>query len=91
MRSSTQTGYLNENVVTQGNEFFPDEFGVGRRQLVILAKSTVNKILFKHHKGAHVAIGVEFVEMGKHKLLLQEKELSFQQVTSPPSFLNVWN
>ena len=64
VRSSTATGYLGEDVVTQGNEFFPDEFGVGGRQLVILGKATVNKILFKHQRGVQLAVGVEYVKDG---------------------------
>jgi len=64
VRSSTATGYLNEKVVTQGNEFHPDEFGVGRRELVILTKSTVNKILFLEKRGLNIAVGVEFVRNG---------------------------
>ena len=64
VRSSTATGYLNENIVTQGNEFHPDEFGVGKRKLVILAKKTVNKILFKQKRGVNIAVGVEFVRNG---------------------------
>ncbi|MGM0878996.1 MAG: GMC family oxidoreductase [Bacillota bacterium] len=63
-RSSTTTGYLNENIVTQGNEFHPDEFGIGRRKLVISAKTTVNKILFKQRKGVNIAVGVEYVRNG---------------------------
>lgn len=64
VRSSTATGYLNENIVTQGNEFHPDEFGVGRRQLTIFAKTTVNKILFKQKRGVNIAVGVDFVRNG---------------------------
>ncbi len=64
IRSSTATGYLNENIVTQGNEFHPDEFGVGKRKLVLFAKTTVNKILFKSKRGVHTAVGVEFVRNG---------------------------
>ncbi|MFP7295595.1 GMC family oxidoreductase [Neobacillus niacini] len=63
-RSSTATGYLNESIVTQGNEFNPDEFGVGKRRLAIFAKTTVNKILFKKNKGSMIAIGAEFVRDG---------------------------
>lgn len=58
VRSSTATGYLNENIVTQGNESNPDEFGIGRRKLVIFAKTTVDKILFKEKKGDRIAVGV---------------------------------
>ena len=47
MRSSTATGYLNKNIVTQGNENESDEYGVYGRKLVIFTKSTVNKVLFK--------------------------------------------
>jgi choline dehydrogenase len=64
VRSSTATGYLNGNIVTQGNQFHPDEFGIGRRKLVIFAKTTVNKILFKQRKGVNIAVGVEFVRDG---------------------------
>lgn len=64
VRSSTTTGYLNENIVTQGNEFHPDEFGIDQRKLVIFAKTTVNKILFKQKKGINTAIGVKFVRNG---------------------------
>jgi len=64
IRSSTATGYLNKNIVTQGNEFCPDEFGIGRRKLAIFAKTTVNKILFKQKKGVNIAVGVEYVRDG---------------------------
>ncbi|WP_308160465.1 MULTISPECIES: GMC family oxidoreductase [unclassified Bacillus (in: firmicutes)] len=64
VRSSTATGYLNANIVTQGNEFDPDEFGIGRRKLVILAKTTVNKILFKQKERDTIAVGVEYVRDG---------------------------
>ncbi|WP_409275891.1 GMC family oxidoreductase [Neobacillus sp. SCS-31] len=65
IRSSTATGYLNEHIVTQGNEFNPDEIGVGRRKLAILTKTTVNKILFTENEGIPVARTVEFVRDGK--------------------------
>lgn len=65
IRSSTATGYLNEHIVTQGNEFNPDEIGVGRRKLAILAKSTVNKIIFIENAGIPIARTVEFVRDGK--------------------------
>ncbi|MEH6850973.1 GMC family oxidoreductase N-terminal domain-containing protein, partial [Bacillus pseudomycoides] len=45
VRSSTATGYLNDNIVSQGDPFRPDGFGVDGRKLVILAETTVNKIL----------------------------------------------
>jgi choline dehydrogenase len=64
IRSSTATGYLNANIVTQGNEFYPDEFGIDKRKLVIFTKTTVNKILFHSKRGVHTAIGVEFVRGG---------------------------
>lgn len=64
VRSSTATGYLNENVVTQGDEFQPDEVGIGGRKLFILAKTTVNKILFKKKDGVQTAVGVEYVKDG---------------------------
>lgn len=63
-RSSTATGYLNESIVTQGNEFHPDEFGVGKRKLVIFGKTTVNKVLFMKKKGRMIAVGVEYVKNG---------------------------
>ncbi|OCA91478.1 oxidoreductase [Bacillus sp. FJAT-27225] len=65
IRSSTATGYLNENIVTQGDEFDPDEIGVGSRKLAILAKSTVNKIIFSEDEDVPVARSVEFVKDGK--------------------------
>ncbi|RDU38707.1 GMC family oxidoreductase [Neobacillus piezotolerans] len=65
IRSSTATGYLNEHIVTQGNEFNPDEIGIGRRKLAILAKSTVNKIIFIENAGIPLARTVEFVRDGK--------------------------
>lgn len=64
VRSSTATGYLNENIITQGNQFCPDEFGIGQRKLVIFAKTTVNKILFEQKNGDYLAVGVEFVRDG---------------------------
>lgn len=65
VRSSTATGYLNRKIVTQGNEFHPDEVGIGQRKLEILAKTTVNKILFENDRGVQIAVGVEFVRNGK--------------------------
>ncbi|HDR3650527.1 GMC family oxidoreductase [Bacillus sp. SM-B1] len=64
VRSSTATGYLNENIVTQGNESHPDEFGVDQRKLVIFTKTTVDKILFKEKRGTSIAIGVQYVRNG---------------------------
>ncbi|HZG17716.1 MAG TPA: GMC family oxidoreductase [Candidatus Bathyarchaeia archaeon] len=64
VRSSTATGYLNRQIVTQGDEFHSDEFGVGGRKLVIYAKTTVNKIIFKKKAGANIAVGVDFVRDG---------------------------
>ncbi|KAA0766458.1 GMC family oxidoreductase [Bacillus sp. SH5-2] len=64
VRSSTATGYLNEQIVSQGDQIHPDEFGVDGRKLVILAKTTVNKILFKKKNGVNIAVGVEFVKDG---------------------------
>ncbi|SYX86884.1 GMC family oxidoreductase [Paenibacillus alvei] len=63
-RSSTATGYLNESIVTQGDEFHPDEFGVGRRKLTIFGKTTVNKILFKQKNCQMIASGVQYVRNG---------------------------
>lgn len=73
VRSSTATGYLNDQIVTQGNEFQSDEFGIGRRKLTILAKTTVNKIKFKKKKGLHVAVAVEFVKDGLSKVMYARK------------------
>ncbi|WP_129730492.1 GMC family oxidoreductase [Ectobacillus funiculus] len=73
IRSSTATGYLNENIVKQGNEFRPDEFGINKRKLSILAKTTVNKILFQKRKGVHIAVGVEFVRNGVSERALARK------------------
>ncbi|MFJ8235441.1 GMC family oxidoreductase [Ureibacillus sp. NPDC094379] len=64
VRSSTATGYLGSDVVTQGNEIMSDEFGVGKRKLTIFTKTTVNKILFEEQKGVQVAVGVEYVKNG---------------------------
>ncbi|MDC2864322.1 GMC family oxidoreductase [Bacillus sp. BP-3] len=64
VRSSTATGYLNDNIVSQGDPFRPDGFGVDGRKLVILAETTVNKILFKEIQGLNIAVGVEFVKNG---------------------------
>lgn len=63
-RSSTATGYLNKYIVTKGNEFQSDEFGVGKRKLSIFAKTTVNKILFKKKNCQMIAIGVEYIKNG---------------------------
>lgn len=65
VRSSTATGYLNRKIVTQGNEFRPDEVGIGERDLVIMTKTTVNKVLFKQNGKIQIAVGVEFVRNGK--------------------------
>jgi len=65
VRSSTATGYLNRKIVTQGNEFRPDEVGIGERDLVIMTKTTVNKVLFKQNGEIQIAVGVEFVRNGK--------------------------
>ncbi|WP_442598626.1 GMC family oxidoreductase [Neobacillus sp. D3-1R] len=73
VRSSTATGYLNENVVTHGNEFHPNEWGIGRRKLVILAKTTVNKILFKRKGDINIAVGVKFVRNGVSKKAFARK------------------
>jgi choline dehydrogenase len=64
VRSSTATGYLNEEIVTQGNEFYPDEYGVDGRDLLILAKTTVDNIIFHRKKGQNIAVGVRFVRDG---------------------------
>ena len=72
-RSSTATGYLNEGIVSQGDQFNPDEFGIGRRKLLILAKTTVNKILFKKKRGVHIAIGVDFVRNGVSQRMYARK------------------
>ena len=64
VRSSTATGYLNENIVTQGDQWNPDEYGIGKRKLAILGKTTVNKVLFKQRGGVQTAVGVDFVRNG---------------------------
>jgi choline dehydrogenase len=73
VRSSTATGYLNDQIVTQGNEFHSDEFGVGKRKLTILAKTTVNQILLKKKKGFQVAVGVEFIKDGVTQVVFARK------------------
>jgi choline dehydrogenase len=73
VRSSTATGYLNNQIVTQGNEFHSDEFGIGKRKLTILAKTTVNKILFHKKKRFHVAVGVEFIKNGVTQVMYARK------------------
>ena len=73
VRSSVATGYLNSHVVTQGNQFDSDEFGVNGRRLVILAKTTVNKILFKHKHGTKIAVGVEFIKDGVSQNMFARK------------------
>lgn len=59
--------------MTQGDEFDPDEFGIGRRKLAILAKTTVNKILFEQNGGVQVAVGVEFVRNGRSQRAFARK------------------
>lgn len=73
VRSSTATGYLNRKIVTQGNQFHPDEIGIGRRKLQILAKTTVNKILFKQKNGVKIAHSVEFVRDGVSQIAFARK------------------
>lgn len=73
VRSSTATGYLNDQIVTQGNEFQSDEFGIGKRKLTILAKTTVNKILFQKKKRFQVAVGVEFIKNGVTQAMFARK------------------
>ncbi|MFK9094134.1 GMC family oxidoreductase [Bacillus salipaludis] len=73
VRSSTATGYLNKHIVTQGDELEPDEFGIGRRKLMILAKTTVNKILFEQNGDVQIAVGVEFVRNGKSQKAFSSK------------------
>jgi choline dehydrogenase len=73
VRSSTATGYLNRKIVTQGDEFFPDEVGVGRRKIIILAKTTVNKILFEKDGKSLVATAVDFVRNGKRNKAYAKK------------------
>lgn len=73
VRSSTASGYLNENIVTQGDQFQPDEFGIGLRKLTIFAKTTVNKILFKQKNGNNIAVGVEFVRDGESQRAFAQK------------------
>jgi len=73
LRSSTTTGYLNRNIVTQGDQFNPDEIGVRRRKLVILAKTTVNKIRFRRKAGTYVADGVDYVRNGSSQRAIARK------------------
>ncbi|MCC8434574.1 GMC family oxidoreductase [Brevibacillus sp. M2.1A] len=73
IRSSTRAGYLNNQIVTQGNEFQPDEFGIGGRKLVIFGKTTVNKILFASKKNVQTAVGVEFVRNGVTQIAYAKK------------------
>lgn len=72
-RSSTATGYLNSNILTQGNQLNPYGFGIGNRKLVIFAKTTVNKILFKERNGIQVAVGVEYVKDGVSQIVFARK------------------
>jgi len=72
-RSSTSTGYLNQAIVTQGNEFEPDEFGVGKRKLVILAKTTVDKVVFKKINRQMIANGVKYVRDGISNIAFARK------------------
>ncbi len=89
VRSSTATGYLNEKIVTQGNEFSPYEVGVDKRKLIILAKTTVNKILFEEDGCCQVAVGVTFVRNGKSKVAYAKKGIIICAGNFPPLFYNV--
>ena len=51
MRESSATAYLGPEVITQGNEICPD--GVGRN-ILLLSKCTVNKVLFKNKTASKV-------------------------------------
>jgi choline dehydrogenase len=73
VRSSTATGYLNNNIISQGNQLNPYGFGVGNRKLVIFAKTTVNKILFKERNGVQIAVGVEYVKDGMSQIVFARK------------------
>lgn len=73
VRSSTATGYLNGQIVTQGNEFQSDEFGISKRKLIILAKTTLNKIIFDRIKGSLVAVGVEYIKNGVSRVMYARK------------------
>lgn len=66
VRSSAATGYLNAQIVTPGNQFQSDQFGVNGRRLIIFGKATVDKIVFQQKKkrGKYVAVGVDFVKNG---------------------------
>jgi len=64
VRSSTATGYLNKNIVTQSNEIESIEYGICGRKLVILTKSTVNKVIIEKRNNVKVAVGVEFSKNG---------------------------
>lgn len=89
VRSSTATGYLNESIVTQGNESQPDEFGVDQRKLVIFAKTTVDKILFKEKKEIALQLAFNTLGTGCHNEVMPEKESLSPQVCFPQLFYNV--
>ncbi|WP_235828064.1 GMC family oxidoreductase [Brevibacillus migulae] len=72
-RSSTATGYLNQSIVIQGNELEPDEIGVGGRKLVILAKTTVDKVVFQKKNGQMIASGVKYVRDGISNIAFARK------------------
>lgn len=74
IRSSTATGYLNSNIVTQGNQFNPNEVGINRK-LLILGKTTANKVLIRKIKEKNTAYGVEYIENGIFKQAFARKEV----------------
>ncbi|SFS61203.1 GMC family oxidoreductase [Marininema halotolerans] len=74
VRSSSATGYLNRKIVTQGNQFKPNEVGINRK-LLILCKATANKVLMRNAGGKLTAYGVQFVQDGVSKTAYCNKEV----------------
>ena len=89
VRSSTATGYLNRKIVTQGNEFHPDEVGVGSRNLVILAKTTVNKILFEDDGRFKLPWPLNLSETVNQIESTPKRGLLLVQAIFPPLYCNV--
>jgi len=87
VRSSTATGYLNETIVTQGNQVDSDEFGVDGRKLIILTKTTVNKILLQKKGEEYVAYGVDFVRNGNSQMAFARKGIIVAAGVFSPTIL----
>ncbi|WP_224749557.1 GMC family oxidoreductase [Polycladospora coralii] len=74
IRQSTATGYLNASIVTQSNEF--NSVGVGvNRNLLLITKATVNRVLLRKVNGGFIAYAVEFVDNGVSKVAYANKEI----------------